>query len=113
MSKNITVRRLSTSALAATLMLISLTMGGCQSDAQTGSLFGAGLGALAGQAIGHDTGATLLGTAIGASVGYVIGNESDKQQYGRYRYRDYDGDGYRDRRRSGSRYDRRNDCDIY
>ncbi len=67
MSKNITARRLSTTALDATLMLISLTMGGCQTDAQTGSLFGAGLGALAGQAIGHDTGATLLGTAIGAS----------------------------------------------
>ena len=113
MIRIITDKKLHTPILAGTLLLISLTMWGCQTDAQTGSLFGAGLGALAGQAIGHDTGATLLGTAIGASVGYVIGNESDKQQYGRYRYRDYDGDGYRDRRRSGRRYDRRNDCDIY
>ncbi len=113
MSKKITARRLTTPALAATLMLISLTMGGCQTDAQTGSLFGAGLGALAGQAIGHDTGATLLGTAIGASVGYVIGNESDKQHYGGYQYRNYEGDGYRDPRRRGRRYDRRYDCYPY
>ncbi len=113
MSKKITARRLSTPALAAALMLISLTMGGCQTDAQTGSLFGAGLDALAGLAIGHDTGATVLGTAIGAGLGYVIGNESDKQQYGGYRYRDYDGDEYRDRRRMGRRYDRRDDCYPY
>ncbi len=105
--------KLPTPILAGTLMLISLTIGGCQTDAQTGSLFGAGLGALAGQAIGHDTGATLLGTAIGASVGYVIGNESDKQQYGGYQYRNYEGDGYRDPRRRGRRYDRRYDCYPY
>jgi outer membrane lipoprotein SlyB len=41
-------------------------------------LLGAGIGALAGQAIGGDTEATLIGTAVGAGAGYIIGNESDK-----------------------------------
>lgn len=108
--------RLSTPALTLTLTMISLTLGGCQTDAQTGTLLGAGIGALAGQAIGHDTGATVLGTAIGASLGYMIGNESDKQPFGEYRYReyrDYGNGGFRDRRPRGRRYDRRNDCYPY
>ena len=57
---------------------------GCN-DAQSGALLGAGIGALAGQAIGGNTKSTLIGTAVGAGAGYVIGNESDKakhQQYG-------------------------------
>jgi len=53
---------------------------GCQSDAQTGGLTGAGVGALAGQAIGNDTESTLIGTAVGGALGYVIGNEADKQK---------------------------------
>ncbi len=53
---------------------------GCESDAQTGGLIGAGFGALAGQAIGGNTTGTLIGTAVGAGAGYVIGNESDKKK---------------------------------
>ena len=53
---------------------------GCESDAQTGSLLGAGVGALAGQAIGGDTEATLLGAGIGAGTGYMVGNETDKKK---------------------------------
>ena len=53
--------------------------GGCQTRAQTGGLAGAGIGALAGQAIGGDTQATLIGAAIGAGAGYIIGNEQDKK----------------------------------
>ena len=53
---------------------------GCESDAQTGALIGAGIGALAGQAIGGDTEATLIGAGAGAAGGYVIGNESDKKK---------------------------------
>jgi uncharacterized protein YcfJ len=64
----------------------ALGLGGCN-DAQSGALLGAGIGALAGQAIGHDTEATVIGTAVGAGAGYVIGNESDKakqRHYARY-----------------------------
>lgn len=67
----------------ASLLILSVSMlmsGGCESDAQTGGLLGAGLGALAGQAIGGDTGSTLIGAAAGGGLGYIIGNESDKNK---------------------------------
>ncbi len=57
----------------------------CQNDAQTGALLGAGIGALAGQAIGGDTQGTVIGAAAGAGLGYIIGNESDKAREPRYR----------------------------
>ncbi|MCH8342836.1 MAG: glycine zipper family protein [Planctomycetes bacterium] len=57
-------------------------LSGCN-DAQAGALLGAGIGALAGQAIGRDTEATLIGTAVGAGAGYIIGNESDKAKHQR------------------------------
>ena len=55
------------------------SVGGCESDAQTGALIGAGVGAIAGQAIGGDTEGTLIGAGAGAAGGYMIGNESDKK----------------------------------
>lgn len=82
------------------ILALAALVAGCQSDAQSGALFGAGLGALAGQAIGHNTEATLIGTAIGAGAGYIIGNESDKEKS---RYRRSDDYGYR----SDPYYDRR------
>jgi len=48
------------------------------SDASNGAMLGGGLGALTGQAIGHDTKATLLGAGIGTVLGYGLGNERDK-----------------------------------
>jgi hypothetical protein len=54
--------------------------GGCETSAQTGALGGAGIGALAGQAIGGNTQATLIGAAAGAGIGYIIGNEKDKAE---------------------------------
>lgn len=69
-----------TLSLTAALSLITVLSTGCESDAQNAGLIGAGIGALAGQAIGNDTTSTLIGTAIGASAGYVIGNESDKNK---------------------------------
>jgi uncharacterized protein YcfJ len=60
-------------------------LGGCN-DAQAGALLGAGVGALAGQAIGHDTEATVIGTAVGLGAGYIIGNESDKAKHERSHY---------------------------
>ena len=65
-----------TIALAAGL---GMTLGGC-SDAEQGSLLGAGVGALAGQAIGGNTAGTLIGAGVGAAVGYGVGNESDKRK---------------------------------
>jgi len=76
---------------AAGALAGALALGGCQNDAQTGTAIGAGIGAIAGQAIGGDTEGTLIGTAVGAGAGYIIGNERDKAQARRERERD---DGY-------------------
>ena len=75
--KTNTIRKPLGLAAAGLLAAVMLTAGGCN-DAQAGSLLGAGVGALAGQAIGGDTEATLIGTGVGAGAGYIIGNESDK-----------------------------------
>lgn len=78
-----TTSKLLTTLAVGALGAASMTLTGCN-DAQAGSLLGAGIGALAGQAAGGDTEATLIGTGIGAGAGYIIGNESDKaksQQY--------------------------------
>ena len=64
-------------AMFSTVLVVG---SGCESDAQNGSLIGAGIGALAGQAIGHNTTSTLIGTAVGAGAGYAVGNESDKKK---------------------------------
>lgn len=67
-------------ALAATSLI---WLAGCN-DAQAGSLLGAGIGALAGQAIGGDTQATVIGAGVGAAGGYVIGNEVEKSRTAHY-----------------------------
>jgi len=56
-----------------------ITIGGCQTKTQTGTLAGAGIGAIAGQLIGGDSKATLIGAGIGAGAGYLIGNSQDKK----------------------------------
>ncbi len=63
--------------LAGSILVFSA---GCESDAKTGGLIGAGVGALAGQAIGGDTEGTLIGAAVGGGAGYIIGNEQDKKK---------------------------------
>ncbi len=45
---------------------------------EMGALGGAGVGALVGQAIGHNTAGTLIGAGVGLGLGYIIGNEADK-----------------------------------
>ena len=55
-------------------------MAGCANNARTGALAGSGIGALAGQVIGHDTTSTLIGAGIGLGTGYIIGNEMDKKK---------------------------------
>ena len=51
---------------------------GCQTEGQTGSLIGAGVGALAGQAIGGNTKSTLIGAGAGAAAGYIAGDQHQK-----------------------------------
>ncbi len=65
--------------LTATSASIGL-LGACDNSAKSGSLIGAGTGALAGQAIGHNTEGTLIGAGIGALGGYIVGNEMDKKR---------------------------------
>ena len=85
-----TISTLPSSARTTTLgaaFAVIVALSGC-TKAQQGSMMGAGVGALAGQAIGGDTKATLIGAGVGAMAGYVIGNEQDKAEY-RQRRGDY------------------------
>jgi len=47
-------------------------------NTQKGAAIGAGIGAIAGQAIGHDTAGTLIGAAGGALAGAILGNAVDQ-----------------------------------
>lgn len=53
-------------------------LGGCASQGINGSMLGAGIGAITGQAIGHNTESTLIGAGVGTFLGYAAGNEVDK-----------------------------------
>ncbi len=68
--------------LGATILMVSLagplSARADHNNGINGLIFGAGGGAIAGQAIGRNTEATLIGTAVGSLLGYVIGNEIDK-----------------------------------
>ena len=68
--------------IVPSLFLAGALFTGCAglSDASNGALLGSGVGALAGQAIGHDTKSTLIGSAVGAVIGYGVGNERDKKR---------------------------------
>jgi len=68
----------------ATTGLIALT--GCASKAENGALIGAGAGALLGQAIGGNTGATVIGAGVGAIAGASIGDNEDRKDRARYGY---------------------------
>ena len=59
--------------------LATASLLGC-TKTQEGASVGAGIGALAGQAIGGDTGGTLIGAGIGALLGGAIGNDQEQQQ---------------------------------
>lgn len=57
------------------------TTGCANNSPQTnGALFGAGIGALAGQALGGDTEGTLIGAGVGALAGTVIGGQQEYEQ---------------------------------
>ena len=74
--------------LVPAVLVGTVALTGCN-DAQSGALLGAGIGALAGQAIGRNTTGTVIGTAVGAGAGYIIGNESDKAKEQSYRQGNY------------------------
>ena len=71
----------------AVLAVLVLAMGfftySCASEGyntQKGTAIGAAVGAIAGQAIGHNTAGTLIGAAGGALAGAVAGNAVDQNQ---------------------------------
>lgn len=53
---------------------------GCETSRGTGSLAGAGVGALIGQAAGGTATSTVIGAGLGAAGGYIIGNEVDRRR---------------------------------
>lgn len=62
--------------IAAGFFLVSCASEGY--NTQKGAAIGAGLGAIAGQVIGHDTASTLIGAAVGTLVGGIAGNAVDQ-----------------------------------
>lgn len=70
---------------AAALIIFALGSASCSSlnRAQKGAIIGAGAGAAAGGAIGHNNGSTakgaIIGAAVGGAVGALIGHQMDKQ----------------------------------
>lgn len=74
---NSLLRSLSSLAL---MVVTALAAVGCESSRGTGTLAGAGMGALIGQASGRTATSTVIGAGIGAAGGYIIGNEVDRRQ---------------------------------
>ena len=74
------------SLAAAVLICGTITTGGCDSDAKTGTLIGAGLGAALGAGLDHKNRGrgALIGAGVGGAGGYMVGNESDKKKSGNY-----------------------------
>lgn len=76
------------------LLMMTFWVTGCATpgpyNTQKGALIGAGLGAIAGQAIGQNTEATLIGTGVGTLLGAVIGNLEDQRvQEARWAHQEY------------------------
>ena len=78
--RRVLARKIISYVLIISLLPVTMVITGCQNDAKSGTLIGAGAGALAGQAIGGSTSGTLIGAGVGAGVGYMVGNERDKKK---------------------------------
>jgi hypothetical protein len=65
------------------LIIVSMVAVGCANtgryNTQKGAAAGAGLGAIAGQAIGRNTEATLIGAGVGTVLGSIFGNLEDQR----------------------------------
>jgi hypothetical protein len=68
-------------------MAAAVVLAGCESpfvkehkSGLIGAGIGAGIGGLAGQAIGRNTTSTLIGAAVGGGIGYLLGNQQDKKR---------------------------------
>lgn len=59
-------------------LIALLALSACATRGQSGAAIGGAVGAIAGQAIGHNTEGTLIGAGVGTVLGYLIGNEMDK-----------------------------------
>ena len=81
---NRTIVGLTITALATTTLL------GC-TKTEEGATWGAGIGALAGQAIGGDTEGTLIGAGIGALIGGAVGNSQEQEAQRQAQQRQADG----------------------
>lgn len=72
---------------AAALALVAMmTFGGCATQAETGTLLGAGTGAALGGAVTGSGWGALIGGALGGFVGREIGLELDRQDQARMAY---------------------------
>lgn len=82
---------ITTCLMLAMVTLLTACAGATHAERQSknGALIGAGAGALLGQAIGRNTGATLIGAGIGAVAGSIagqqIGSYMDRQEQERRR----------------------------
>jgi hypothetical protein len=63
-----------------TIAVICSLIAGCESDAQSDALIGAGLGTAIAAIAGGDSGDLLIGAGVGGAAGYYVGNESDKKK---------------------------------
>lgn len=71
--------------IACSVVLASSTLLGCATNEQSGTLVGAGAGALAGYAIApHSVLGPVIGAGAGALVGNQVGRNVDRDQYYRH-----------------------------
>lgn len=67
--------------LILVLFLVFLVSGcGAHYNTQKGAAIGAGVGAIAGQAIGRNTESTLIGAGVGSFLGSIFGNALDQEK---------------------------------
>ena len=87
--KEIQITLVSVVAIFAFITFSCAQTGYQRYNTQGGALVGSALGALAGQAIGHNTASTLIGAGGGALAGALVGNVMDQDQaYRGQHYRD-------------------------